>query len=111
MVTESEKEELRKNIERNLESTQSRIDFYKDLSKPVSPDDAIGRVSRMDAINNKSINEAALQKAEKKLVGLQLALQNLADDDFGKCVKCGKPIEFNRLLALPESRFCKTCAV
>ena len=34
---------------------------------PIAPENAIGRVSRMDAINNKSVNEAALKKAEIKL--------------------------------------------
>lgn len=110
-MTESDKQQLRKIIEKNLARTQDRLDFYKDLSQPVAPDDAIGRVSRMDAINNKSINEAALQKAKKKLDALQIALQNLNDKDFGKCVKCDTQIEYNRLLAMPEILYCKNCAV
>ncbi|MBU2525037.1 MAG: hypothetical protein KKC03_00355 [Bacteroidetes bacterium] len=63
------KEEDRRSFEDALriaiEKTKNSIDFYRDLSKPVAPDDAIGRVSRMDAINNGSINKAALEKAEK----------------------------------------------
>jgi DnaK suppressor protein len=94
-----------------IEKTKNRIDFYRDLSKPVAPDDAIGRVSRMDAINNGSINKAALEKSEKKLEKLKLALQNIDDPSFGSCVKCGQNIPLPRLLAVPESRFCTSCAV
>jgi len=36
------------------------------LTKPISPESAIGSVSRMDAINNKSINESALRQSEEK---------------------------------------------
>ena len=59
------KEEIKQQIENKI--IKFNIDILKlaDLTKPVSPDCAIGRVSRMDTINNKSINEAALQ--EKKI--------------------------------------------
>jgi DnaK suppressor protein len=40
---------------------------YTDMAKPVSPDVTIGRLSRMDAINNKSVAESALHKAKEKL--------------------------------------------
>ena len=47
-----------------IEKTELNIKQYKEQSSPISPDNAIGRVSRMDAINNKSVIYAALQKAE-----------------------------------------------
>lgn len=49
-----------------LEKLEHSIAMYRDMTNPVAPDNAIGRVSRMDAINNKSVNDAALREAEQR---------------------------------------------
>ena len=51
-----------------------------ELTKPISPDCAIGRVSRMDAINNKSINEAALRQKKNQLKALEYAINHVNDN-------------------------------
>ena len=53
-------------IKEEINKTTASIKHYKMLTKPIAPENAIGRISRMDAINNKSVNEAALIKAEQK---------------------------------------------
>ena len=104
----------RKDIERviveEIEKTKIDIAYYKDLTKPISPENAIGRVSRMDAINNKSVNDAALIKAENKLRGLEIALSRINDPDFGLCRRCNQQIPLGRILLLPHSRLCVRCA-
>jgi len=90
--------------------TLETISKYKELTKPIAPENAIGRISRMDAINNKSVNDAALQKAEQKLKNLQIALSNINDPDFGTCHNCKNPIPIGRILLVPQSRFCVNCA-
>lgn len=54
-----------------MSKTQKSILRYEELAQPISPDNAIGRVSRMDAINDKSIVDAALRKANERLSGLE----------------------------------------
>ena len=107
------KEEL-KNIEhivnQEIDKTMQSIINYKELTKPIAPENAIGRVSRMDAINNKSVNDAALKKAEQKLKNLQIALSNISDSDFGICHKCKNIIPIGRIMLMPQSRFCVHCA-
>ena len=83
---------------------------YKELTKPIAPDCAIGRVSRMDAINNKSVTEAALRQAENKLNGLNYTLTQIDKEDFGLCAKCKQVIPLGRILLMPHSRFCINCA-
>ncbi|MCK5638998.1 MAG: TraR/DksA C4-type zinc finger protein [Flavobacteriaceae bacterium] len=102
--------EIEERILQEIESTKKAIIELKELTKPISPDCAIGRVSRMDAINNKTINEAALRKAENKLKGLNNALLNINDADFGKCARCKNDIPLGRILLMPHSRFCVYCA-
>ena len=97
-------------IEEEISKTETSIEHYKELTKPIAPENAIGRVSRMDAINNKSINEAALKKAEQRLGNLKIALSNINDPDFGVCFKCKNNIPIGRILLMPHTRFCVQCA-
>lgn len=97
-------------IHAELDKTKSEIVQLKELTKPIGPENAIGRISRMDAINNKSINENRLRVAENKLRKLNHALANSADKAFGSCSRCGGDIQIGRLMLLPESSFCVRCA-
>lgn len=105
-----EKLQIKQRIEEEILATKILVDKYRELSKPIAPENAIGRVSRMDAINNRSVNEAALQKAELKLNNLQVALTKIDDPDFGICVGCKKQIPLGRILLLPQAITCVNCA-
>ena len=48
-------------LEAEITRTEEAIVGMKAMTGPVSPDNAIGRVSRMDATQNQSITEAALR--------------------------------------------------
>ena len=97
-------------ILREIARTKELITQYKDLNKPIAPDVAIGRISRMDAINNKSITEASLRQAEQKLKSLEQVLDKVGTKDFGICLRCKKPIPLGRILIRPESQYCVNCA-
>ncbi len=103
-------EEIKQKILQEIKKTLKLIAEYKEMTKPVAPDDAIGRISRMDAINNKSVTEASLRQAEKKLRNLQRVQSLVGTSDFGKCIKCGKAIPEARILYRPESLSCVDCA-
>lgn len=107
---ELNKDEIKQKIIQEIEKIKIRITNLEELTKPIAPDCAIGRISRMDAINNKSINENALRKAQNKLKGMEIALINVAEADFGLCVKCKRHIPLRRILLMPHSRFCVHCA-
>ena len=101
---------IRKLLNSEIVKTEEKVIRYEDLAQPISPDNAIGRVSRMDAINNKSIVDAALRKAKEHLRGLKSSLDKLDSSDFGVCVKCKKNIPIERILLAPQSSFCVNCA-
>ncbi len=105
-----DKAELKDKLNQEIERTQDIILEYKETSKPISPDDAIGRLSRMDAINNKSVTESALRQAEQKLNSLKNVLSSIDSPDFGLCLKCKQPIPPGRILIRPESLRCVQCA-
>lgn len=105
-----EVDEIKQKIQEEISKTEVLIDDYKEQSKPVTLDNSIGRISRMDAINNKSITESALRQAEAKLSKLHQAMDNIDKPDFGLCIKCKQPIPLGRILLMPESNKCVNCA-
>lgn len=109
-MTNKEITEIEKLLIENISSTEKIIAEYKLETQPIAPDCAIGRVSRMDAINNKSVVEAALRTQEGKLRGLLHVQSKLDDDDFGLCNRCNQPIPIQRILLVPHNKFCVRCA-
>ena len=105
-----EREKLKDHIKEKIESLKKDIKSYQTLTQPISPDNAIGRLTRMDAINSKSINEATLNKAKQTLSKMEGALTMINDPDFGLCRECEDPIPFARLMIVPESNLCVQCA-
>ena len=104
------KEKLENHIREKIEGLKENIISYKQLTKPIPPDNAIGRLSRMEAISSKSINEAALSRAEETLSKLERVLKTINDSDFGLCKECEEPIPFERLMIVPETNMCVECA-
>lgn len=109
-MTDRERKEMNKVILTKIEETKEEVEHLKELTKPVAPDKAIGRLSRMDAINNKTINEAALREQTSRLQKLERALTKLEEGNYGTCVKCGDPIPFGRLKFMPWTTKCVKCA-
>ncbi|MFH0999560.1 MAG: TraR/DksA C4-type zinc finger protein [Bacteroidota bacterium] len=109
-MTGEEKIKLKAFIEKKIEKLIEQISDLKELTKPIEPDCAIGRVSRMDAINNKSVNESGLRKKTEQLNGLEYPVSILDTNEFEHCSSCGEEIPAGRLFILPESRKCVRCA-
>jgi DnaK suppressor protein len=101
---------IAKKIDQEIKKTTDSINEYKQLNKPMAPDNAIGRVSRMDAINNRSVLNAALKKADLKLKKLKIVQKEIDKKDFGVCLNCKNEIPIARLMIVPESKKCINCA-
>ena len=105
-----ERNKIKTKLADEIRETKKKISKYLELSKPIVPENSIGRISRMDAINNKSVLEAALREAQSKLIQLNDINNKIASSDFGLCKTCKKSIPFGRLMIRPESQLCVNCA-
>lgn len=109
-MSDKEKEEIRQRIKELIASSLLDVDGMAKNTQPIKPENSLGRISRMDAINNKSVAEAALRNKRKKLSKLRMALANIDKEDFGFCSACHNPIQQGRLIFMPESTECVRCA-
>jgi len=82
----------------------------EDASKPVQLDQqALGRVSRIDAIQQQKMAVANRANQELTLVQIVKALRRVQEDDYGYCQECDKCIPYERLFIKPETNFCIQC--
>ena len=109
-MTPEEKKEIRSEIEKRIIEAEQSIDTLREQTKPVPPSAAIGRLTRMDAIQQKSMAEANLKSTEVLLSKLKKTLIDLNNADFGICSICSNTIPLGRILAVPEAKVCVQCA-
>ena len=105
-----EREKLKRAIVDEIQAETHLIESLQDAVKPVAPDNAIGRLTRMEALGSKGISENTLGFARAKLAKLETALKKVDQPDFGICTRCEKPFPLGRIMALPENVLCVPCA-
>ena len=109
-MTPEDKDRLREKIIDQMVETKERIGDLEEITKPIAPDQALGRLTRLDGMLDKSVNEAALVRLRDDLVRLQNAMVNIVKPGFGQCQNCGQGISMARMEALPGSTLCIGCA-
>ena len=110
MLDESTRNKLRDRIIDEIAATEERVIELEESTAPIAPDKGLGRLTRLDAMQDKSVREAALAQARASLQQLEIALVNVDTLGFGICVSCKTPIAVERLVALPGSTQCVECA-
>jgi DnaK suppressor protein len=106
----SQKNQLKKLLESQLVDLKKQIALSAESSKIVSLDQTMmGRVSRIDAIQQQKIALASFERDKQHFHKLEIALKNIDDEDFGYCIECDESISFSRLMIKPESTFCVAC--
>ena len=94
-------------LEQELEAT---LEQSKAAALPVTLDQsAVGRVSRIDAIQQQQMASASRRRARGRLEKVRAALRALDDEEYGECRRCEEPIDRRRLDTRPESPVCVRC--
>ena len=94
-------------LKSELETTMRRS---TEAAKPVTLDQqAVGRVSRIDAIQQQKMVEANRHRQMLRLSQVKQALEAIVNGEYGECRRCEEPIGFRRLQARPESPICLDC--
>ena len=71
---------------------------------------AVGRLSRMDALQGQQMALATDRRRALELKRIDSALKRLEDGDYGYCVRCEEPITAKRLEFDPAVTLCVACA-
>lgn len=91
-------------------SFEEQLQANKSASEAVTLDQTlVGRVSRMDAMQQQQMAISTRAQAEQQLQQIRLALAAMASGDYGFCRRCDESIGFARLQARPETPLCISC--
>ena len=71
---------------------------------------AVGRLSRMDALQSQAMAQASQQRRSLRLAAIGAALQRIEEGEFGYCSDCGEDIAPARLEHDPTVTRCISCA-
>ena len=97
-----------------LESLATEIKAYLSSSKEsagvVELDTSIGRLSRMDAMQNQQMAMELRRRKKSQLLQITNALKRIDQGSYGQCGLCQRPISEDRLEAFPEILTCVNCA-
>lgn len=86
------------------------LDISSESGDPIELDQTkVGRLSRMDAMQQQEMSHACRAGYQKRLKDAQRALLNIEQGEYGWCEHCGDNIDVRRLEVKPESKFCVKC--
>lgn len=108
-LTEQQQAELHQTLLDLRMELQQLLENSSDGAQPVSLDEPIGRLSRMDAMQQQSMVQANRRTAQTRLTRIEAALRRHAGNEYGLCVGCEENIGYARLKAQPEAPFCIDC--
>lgn len=108
-LTEHEIAQLTAQLHAHRDRLAKSVARGADGTKPVDLDEPIGRLSRIDALAQREMNEAGRRTQQRELTQVKLALEAMEAGEYGLCRECDEPISFRRLLARPFSTICVRC--
>lgn len=92
------------------EALSGQLQRLGEDSKPVQLDQQmVGRLSRMDAMQQQQMASASASHSKAYLNRVNLALQAIEEGDYGYCRQCDEAIAWLRLKARPDSPLCVAC--
>ena len=104
-------EKYRNLIERQLAALEEEDRLGRDGQSVVTLDQqAVGRLSRMDALQSQAMAKANQVRRDGKKAALRQALERLNEGEFGYCEDCGDDIAAKRLEFDPSVSKCINCA-
>jgi len=71
---------------------------------------SVGRLSRMDAMQQQEMAQAEARRRTSDLARIEMALNRIAEDEYGWCAECGEAIAYGRLEIDPAAHLCISCA-
>jgi DnaK suppressor protein len=101
----------------NLKDLKKRLETERELlieklkGNDLSVDDSETPDPVDLAVRNysKNVSLAVSENDSRQLTEIDQALLRLADDEYGVCQNCEKPINPKRLAAIPWARYCLDC--
>ena len=101
---------FRNRLETLAKEINEDLNASKDSAGIVKLDTSIGRLSRMDAMQNQQMALEMRRRQENQLLRIKNAFKRMDQGRYGLCGKCKHPIAEERLEVSPDTVMCVQCA-
>ncbi len=109
-LSQDQLDEFRAEIERLLGRLEKSMALSDEATATVELDQAaVGRLSRMDSLQNQSMAENLAERERARYAQLREALSLIEAGSYGTCTGCGGEIAVGRLFVFPETTSCSQC--
>jgi DnaK suppressor protein len=81
-------ERYRRPLEESLVEIEQYLQKTEESAEAVSPDRGLGRLSRMEAMQDQQLILEARRRKKMQKVSVQSALQRMDNGQFGCCIFC-----------------------
>ena len=106
----ADQNKYKKYLEEALDEVGKYLESSEDAAAAVAPDKGLGRLSRMEAMQDQQLVMEMRRRKKRQLVEIKLAISRLDMGNYGTCVFCGKEISHERLEVAPEVQTCMSCS-
>lgn len=109
-LTQAQIDKLKALLQSLKQTLSSHLTQTRSDTKPVTLDQqSVGRVSRVDAIQQQQMAIASHDQASQQLKQAAQALHRIDTGEYGFCLNCAEPVLFARLQAQPIAELCLEC--
>ena len=108
-MTPEDLKSLQRRLRELREEIQSMLDASETGAAPVALDEPIGRLSRVDALQQQNMTKSNRDAARLRIQQVESALLRFDDEEYGECLRCGEEIGLPRLEVKPEATLCIVC--
>jgi DnaK suppressor protein len=110
-LSDAQVTELRSELLKQLSKLEKSMTVTDEALKTVELDQtAVGRLSRMDSLQNQGIAKGLRERETVRLGLIRDALRRMDAGAYGTCTLCGSEVAFERLMVFPESATCAACS-
>lgn len=110
-MNEKDKKQIKDEVIKEIWKLETELKYFTEAAKPIAPHNAYGRLFRIDAVNNKVINDAALASKRRTLQRFKNILAEIDSEKYGWCIRRSNTIALERLKSILYADFCIPCTV
>ncbi len=101
---------FRERLKSLADEIEAFLEGSEDSAGVVELDTSIGRLSRMDAMQDQQMALELRRRKKRQLLQVNNALKRIEENLYGLCSLCSQPIAEERLEAFPEVLTCVNCS-
>jgi len=109
-MTPDQLERQRQVLLTRAQEIDAQIARSLDTTPAVAPDDAIGRLTRVDAVQAGFISDEVRRQISAERARIERALRQVDEGTYGICRACDADLSEARLTARPDATLCVPCA-